>query len=75
MKAYEINTTAFDEENFIIFTDLTESQIKKVIEPIVLSEREDGEYYDNDVLLDALVDAYPKNEIYGYQNNPKLITI
>jgi len=46
-----------------------------VIEPIVLSEREDGEYYDNDVLLDALVDAYPKNEIYGYQNNPKLITI
>jgi hypothetical protein len=75
MKAYEINTTAFDDENFIIFTDLTESQIKKVIEPIVLSEREDGEYYDNDVLLDALVDAYPKNEIYGYQNNPKLITI
>jgi hypothetical protein len=75
MKAYEINTTAFDEENLIIFTDLTESQIKKVIEPIVLSEREDGEYYDNDVLLDALVDAYPKNEIYGYQNNPKLITI
>jgi hypothetical protein len=75
MKAYEINTTAFNEENLIIFTDLTESQIKKVIEPIVISEREDGEYYDNDVLLDALVDAYPKNEIYGYQNNPKLITI
>jgi hypothetical protein len=75
MKAYEINTTAFDEENLIIFTDLTESQIKKVIEPIVLSEREDGEYYDNDVLLNALVDAYPNNEIYGYQNNPKLITI
>ena len=75
MKAYEINTTAFDEENLIIFTDLTESQIKKVIEPIVLGEREDDGYYDNDVLLDALVDAYPKNEIYGYQNNPKLITI
>jgi hypothetical protein len=75
MKAYEINTTAFDEENLIIFTDLTESQIKKVIEPIVLSEREDGEYYDNDVLLNALVDTYPNNEIYGYQNNPKLITI
>jgi hypothetical protein len=74
MKTYEINTTAWEEENLIIFTDLTESQIKKVIEPIVLSEREDGEYYDNDVLLDALVDAYPKNEIY-YQNNPILITI
>jgi hypothetical protein len=73
MRAYEINTTAFNDENLIIFTDLTESQIKKVIEPIVLSEREDGEYYDNDVLLDALVDAYPKNEIYNHE--PKLITI
>jgi hypothetical protein len=74
MKTYEINTTAWEEENLIIFTDLTESQIKKVIEPIVLSEREDGEYYDNDVLFEALVDAYPNNEIY-YQINPKLITI
>jgi len=73
MKAYEINTTAFDEENLIIFTDLTESQIKKVIEPIVLSEREDGEYYDNDVLLDALVDAYPNNQVYNF--DPILITI
>jgi hypothetical protein len=75
MKAYEINTTAWEEENLIIFTELTESQIKKVIEPIVLSEREDGEYYDNDVLLDALINAYPNNEIYGYQNNPKRIEI
>jgi hypothetical protein len=74
MKTYEINTTAWEEENLIIFTDLTESQIKKVIEPIVLSEREDGEYYDNDILFEALVYAYPKNEIY-YQNNPILITI
>lgn len=73
MKSYEINTTAFNEENLVIFTDLTESQIKKVIEPIVLSEREDGEYYDNDELFDALVDAYPKNQIYNY--DPKLITI
>jgi len=74
MKAFEINTTAWDEENFVILTDLNEIQIKKVIEPIVLSEREDGEYYDNDILFEALVDAYPKNEIY-YQNNPILITI
>jgi hypothetical protein len=75
MKAYEINTTAWEEENLIIFTDLTEIQIKKVIEPIVLGEREDDGYYDNDVLLDALVDTYPNNEIYGYQNNPKRIEI
>jgi hypothetical protein len=73
MKAYEINTTAFNEENLMIFTDLTESQIKKVIEPIVISGRDDSDYYDTDELFDALVDAYPKNQIYI--NEPKLITI
>jgi hypothetical protein len=73
MRAYEINTTSFNGENLIIFTDLTISQIKKVIEPIVLSEREDGEYYDNDVLLDALADEYPKNQVYNF--DPILITI
>jgi hypothetical protein len=73
MRAYEINTTAWKEENLIIFTDLTISQIKKVIEPIVLGEREDDEYYDNDVLLDALVDAYPKNQVYNF--DPILISI
>lgn len=74
MKAYEINTTAYDEENFVILTDLNDSQIKKVIEPIVNREREDGEYYDNDSLIDALVNAYPKNQFYAY-TTPKLISI
>ena len=75
MTAYEINTTAWEEENFVLFTDLTESQVKKVIEPIVLNEREFGEEYTNDDLIDALIDAYPSNKIYGYQNNPKRIEI
>jgi hypothetical protein len=35
MRPFEINTTAYDEENFVILTDLNEIQIKKVIEPIV----------------------------------------
>lgn len=75
MKAFEINTTAWEEENFILFTDLTESQVKKVIEPIVLNERELGEEYTNDGLIDALLEAYPRNQIYTYQNNPKRIEI
>jgi hypothetical protein len=74
MKPYEINTTAWDEENFVILTDLNESQIKKVIEPIVNREREHGEYYDNDSLIDALVNAYPENQFYSY-TTPKLISI
>ena len=75
MKAFEINTTAFDEENFVLFTDLTEGQIVDAITPIVMAEREFGEEYTNDDLIDALLDAYPSNRVYAYQNNNKLISI
>ena len=75
MKAFEINTTAFDEENFVLFTDLTEGQILDVITPIVMAEREHGKEYTNDDLIDALIEAYPSNKVYAYQNNPKLISI
>lgn len=75
MKAFEINTTAWNEENFILFTDLTDSQITDVITPIVMRERKFGEEYTNDSLIDALMDTYPSNKVYSYQNNPKLISI
>lgn len=75
MKAFEINTTAWDEENFVLFTDLTEGQIVDVITPIVVAEREHGKEYTNDDLIDALLEAYPSNKVYAYQNNNKLISI
>jgi hypothetical protein len=75
MKAFEINTTAWDEENFVLFTDLTETQIVDVITPIVMAERKSGKYYTNDTLIDALLDAYPRSKVYAYQNNNKLISI
>lgn len=82
MKAFEINTTAFDEENFILFTDLTDSQIVRIIKPIVMAERKltwdtsnFDNHYTNDDLIDALIKAYPSNKVYAYQNNPKLISI
>lgn len=81
MKAFEINTTAFDEENFVLFTDLTEGQIVDVITPIVMAERERDEWhtndkwYTNDDLIDALMEAHPSNKVYAYQNNIKLISI
>jgi hypothetical protein len=75
MKAFEINTTAWEEENFVLFTDLTEGQIVDVITPIVMAERKFGEQYTNDDLIDALLDAYPSNRVYAYQNNNKLISI
>jgi len=74
MKAFEINTTAWEEENFILFTDLTEFQIVKIIEPIVFYERAGGDEYTDDSLIDALIDAYPDNQIYFY-TTPKRIEI
>jgi hypothetical protein len=67
MRTFEINTTAFDEENFILTTDLNEKEIVDVIAPIVMSERDGNGYYDNDELLVALKEAYPTRVIIMYQ--------
>ena len=58
-----INTTAFSEEDFSLITDLTDDEIEKVIEPLVLAEREGDGEYDNDELVSALELKYPKNYI------------
>lgn len=63
IRAVEINTTAFEEEDFRIITDLTDEQIMIVIEPIVMAEREDSEEYeyDNEGLINSLIMCYPQN--------------
>jgi hypothetical protein len=67
MNLFRINTTAYEEEDFLLVTDLTESQIKKVIKPLVRAEREDGDFYDNETLVAELVSRYPKHTIIHYQ--------
>ena len=67
IRVVEINTTAYSEENFYLLTNLTDEQIKRVITPIVDEERNDGETYDNEGLVGALNEAYPKNVAYYYQ--------
>lgn len=67
MRTFKINTTAFDEENFILTTELNEKEIVDVIAPIVMSERDGNGYYDNDELLVALKEAYPTRVIIMYQ--------
>lgn len=68
MNIFKINTTAYEEEDFFVQTTLTEKQIIKVIEPIVLSERDGEEDYDNDVLVRALKKAYPNDTITMFTN-------
>lgn len=70
----EINTTAYNEENFILVTSLTDEQIVAVIEPIVLLERTAEIEYNNEVLVNALRNTYPDAIIQSI-NDLKVIEI
>ncbi len=78
MDLFRINTTAFEDEDFILLTDLSAEQIKKVITPIVLKERQSGneeDFYDNDDLTNALIEAYPDAIVKLYTDEFETITI
>jgi hypothetical protein len=40
LNLFQVNTTAWEEEDFLLMTSLTEEQITEVIKPIVEEERE-----------------------------------
>lgn len=69
IRLVEINTTAFEEENILLITDLTDEQIQEVITPIVLKERNDEKVYDNDTLCEALREAYPTSVVLDYASD------
>ena len=72
IRVVEINTTAFEEENFILVTDLTDEQIEEVIRPIVEKERNETDeeefYYDNEQLFWAVKETYPNNIVLYYSD-------
>lgn len=75
-KLFQINTTAWDEEDFLLETTLTAEQIQRVIEPIVQNERDNGVEYDNDSLCTALQEAYPIDLVVHHKTNEiELISI
>jgi hypothetical protein len=59
MKVYNINTTAWQEENLKLLTDLSIEEITLIIKPFVDHERLEDIPYDNNDLLNALLIAYP----------------
>jgi hypothetical protein len=59
LNLFQVNTTAFDEEDFLLLTDLTEDQVVQAIKPIVEDERENQNEYDNDMLCNAIKKAHP----------------
>lgn len=63
MNIFRINTTAHKEEDFFLMTNLKQEDIVEVINPLVMAERDGYEEYDNDILLKALKNRFPKAKI------------
>lgn len=63
MRLVNINTTAFEEEDFLLLTDLNNDDLYEVIMPLVNQERDGEGYYDNEVIIEALRKRYPRNLI------------
>jgi len=74
LQLIKISTTAYEEEDFFLVTDLNETDIVEVIKPMVWEERDGEGEYDNEMLFKALKKRYPKNFIEIFYE-PKQITI
>ena len=66
LRIVKVNTTAFEEEDFILMTTLSDEQIKDAITPIIQAERDGSGYYDNDDLVWGLKEKYPEEVIEQY---------
>ena len=73
LQLIKISTTAYEEEDFFLVTDLSEAYVLEIIHPIVWAEREGEEDYDNEILFNALKKAYPKNFIEVFYEPNTLI--
>ena len=58
LNVFEIATSGWKEENFRLLTNLTEEQVRGVIQPMVDKEREDEIVLENDEYIQALQDKY-----------------
>jgi flagellum-specific peptidoglycan hydrolase FlgJ len=63
MNIFKIKTSAWEEESFILATQLSEKQIRSVIQPMVDEERYGDFVFSNDDYVQVLKDAYPKSVI------------
>ena len=72
MNIFKIQTTAYEQEDFFLHTELEEQDIVEVINPIVMAERDGYEVYDNESLLNALEKRFPKKKIELYVEFPTI---
>jgi hypothetical protein len=68
MRLININTTAFEEEDFLLLTDLNNDDLYEVIMPMVNAERDEEDEYDNEMIVEALKKRYPVNLVVMFNN-------
>lgn len=67
LRLVQVNTTAWEEEDMLLITNLTDEQIQSVVTPIVERERESDDFvYTNGDLASALRHQFPDNIILNY---------
>jgi uncharacterized protein YpuA (DUF1002 family) len=67
LRLVQVNTTAWEEEDMLLITNLTDEQIQSVVTPIVERERESDDYgYVNNDLADALRRQFPDKVVINY---------
>lgn len=74
MNIFKIKTSAWEEETFILATQLSEKQIRSIIQPMVDEERDGDFIFSNDDYVQALRDAYPKSVILSDNGDTEEIT-
>jgi len=66
MRLININTTAYEEEDFLLLTDLNDDELYEVIMPMVNAERDGEDEYDNEMIFEALKKRYPINLVVKF---------
>jgi hypothetical protein len=72
LRIVEVCTTGYEEENFLLLTNLSDNQIYSVIYPLVKEERanESGDVlYDNEAMTEILQGKYPNDIVIMYSKD------
>lgn len=68
MNVFRIRTTDWQENDFLIMTSLSEIQVRKVIEPIVIFNKDNDEVTSHEEYVSALSSSYPKAVVVSEDN-------
>lgn len=69
MNIFTIRTSAWSEEDFILATQLSEKQVRSIIQPMVDEEREGDFTFSNSDYVQVLKDAYPKSVVLAIEDS------